>query len=236
VILLAGALLLAVERFYGIDGYVGDGTELAAAWLGISTVVLGIAILVSALRGRSSGLLGFFAIVGLLFGMAYITVVGSEGPDWADDATVSGREIEELVSEPHNPDATTLTEGTVAVQTIREAEDGFYVQWGDPTIDLSELNLSKVEPGDPVVVPIQLGAGQTVVIVPEDVAVEANAYVAAGSVQWNVDDQDRSASGVSSANYFASDEVYDGGAVLRLQIEAGAGEIIVSESRGGNTP
>jgi len=234
VILLAGALLLAVERFYGLpyDSYTGPGT----IWLGISTVVLGVAILVSGLRGRSSGWLGFFAIVALLLGAGYITVVGSDAGDWAEDATVTGREIEALVSEPNNPDATTITEGTVAVQTIREAEDGFYVQWGDPTIDLSELDLSKVEPGDPVEVPIQLGAGQTVVIVPQDVAVEANAYVAAGSVQWNVDDQDRSATGVGSVNYFESDEVYDGGAVLSLDIQAGAGEVIVSESRGGNTP
>jgi hypothetical protein len=149
---------------------------------------------------------------------------------------VSGGEIEALVNEPNNPEAATITEGTVTVQTIREAEDGFYVRWGDPVIDLSELNLAQVEPGDPVVVPIQLGAGQTVVMVPQDVAVEANAYVAAGVVQWNVDDQDRASTGVGSDNYFASDEVGDDGAVLTLDIEAGAGEVIVSESNGGSTP
>lgn len=235
VILLAGALLLAAERVGAAD-FLPDGDEILAAWLGIATVVLGIAILVSGLRGRTSGVLGFFAIVSLFFGLAYIALVGSEGRDWAVDATVNSREIEALVTEPNNPDAATLTEGTVTVQTIREAEDGFYVRWGDPVIDLSELNLSQVEPGDPVVVPIQLGAGQTVVMVPQDVAVEANAYVAAGAVQWNVDDQDRAASGVGSDNYFASDEVGDDGAVLSLDIEAGAGEVIVSESNGGSTP
>jgi phage shock protein PspC (stress-responsive transcriptional regulator) len=229
-ILLAGALLLAVDRFYGLplDSYY---TGLGTIWLGISTVVLGVAILVSGLRGRSSGWLGFFAIVALLFGAGYITVAGSDARDWAEDVTVSGREIEALVNESNNPDAATITEGTITVQTIREAEDGFYVQWGDPTIDLSELNLSKVEPGDPVVVPIQLGAGQTVVLVPEDVAVEAAAYVAAGSVQWNVDDQDRSTTSVGSDHYFESDEVGDDGAVLSLDIEAGAGEVIVSETK-----
>jgi phage shock protein PspC (stress-responsive transcriptional regulator) len=235
VILLAGALLLASERFYGLQ-YQLTGIGPGTVWLGVATVVLGIAILVSGLRGRTSGVLGFFAIVALLFGMAYIAVVGSDGRDWAEDAVVRGGEIEALVNEPNNPDAATITEGTIAVQTIREAENGFYVRWGDPTIDLTELNLSKVEPGDPVVVPIQLGAGQTVVLVPEDVAVEANAYVAAGVVQWSVDDQDRSASGVSSDNYFASDEVGDDGAVLSLDIEAGAGEVIVSESTGGSRP
>lgn len=229
VILLAGALLLAAERV-GATGFLPSGAELAAAWLGVATVVLGIAILVSGLRGRTSGLLGFFAIVALFFGLVYMTVFGAHGQDWVEEATVSGSEIESLVNESNNPDAATLTEGTVTVQTIREAEDGFYVRWGEPTIDLTELNLSEVEPGDPVVVPIQLGAGQTVVTVPQDVAVEANAYVVAGVVEWNVDDQGRAASGVGSDSYFASDEVGDDGAVLTLDIEAGAGEVIVNES------
>lgn len=228
VILLVGALLLGLQRMNASGLPDGIG-ELGSVWLGIGTVTLGIAILVSAMRGRTSGVLGFFAIVAMLFGAAYVTVADAVGPRWVDDAMSSSREIEGYVSGSNNPDAATITEGTVIMQTVREAENGFYVQWGDPVIDLTELDLSKVEPGDPVVVPIQLGAGQTVVMVPQDVAVEANAYVAAGSVQWNVDDQDRSVSGVSSDTYFASDEVGDDGAVLTLDIEAGAGEVIVSE-------
>ncbi len=229
VIMLAGALLLAAHRLNS-GSYLPDGVEFMAAWLGIGTVVLGVAILVSGLRGRTSGVLGFFAIVALLFGFGYVAVAESVDPRWVDDAVVSGREIEGLVTDNNNPGAATITEGTITVETIREAENGFYVRWGDPTIDLSQLNLSKIEPGEPVVVPIQLGAGAAVVIVPEDVPVEANASVAAGTVQWNVDDQDRSASGVGSDDYFASDEVGDDGAVLSLQIEAGAGEVVVSES------
>lgn len=230
VILLVGALLLAADRT-GATAVLGDGAALAAAWLGGSTVVLGIAILTSALRGRTSGVLGFLAIIALLFGLGYITVAGSAGPDWADDATVNGREIGSFVAGPDNPRAATLTEGTVTVQTVREAEDGFYVRWGDPTIDLTGLDLSRTEPGAPVVVPVQLGAGATTVIVPDGVAVEANAYVAAGTVRWDVDDQHRAASGVDSTTYFASDEVGDDGAVLSLEIEAGAGEVVVSESK-----
>jgi phage shock protein PspC (stress-responsive transcriptional regulator) len=230
VILLAGALLLAAHRLGGGSYLLEEGGQVLAAWLGIGTVALGVAILVSGLRGRTSGVLGFFAIIALLFGVGYVAIAGTMTQDWADDAVVSGREIEGIISENDNPDAATITEGTINVQTVREAENGFYVQWGEPTIDLSELDLSRVEPGDPVVVPIQLGAGRTVVLVPQDAAVEANAYVAAGVVQWNVDEQDRSASGVGSDNYFASDEVGDEGAVLSLDIEAGAGEIVVSES------
>lgn len=228
VILLAGALLLGLQRM-GTSSLPDGLGELGSVWLGIGTVTLGIAILVSAMRGRTSGVLGFFAIVAMLFGVAYVAVADAVGPRWVDDAMSSSREIEGYVSGPNDPDAATITEGTVMVQTVREAENGFYVQWGEPTIDLSELDLSKVEAGDPVVVPIQLGAGQTTVLVPEDVAVEANAYVAAGHVQWNVDEHDRAASGVGSDTYFASDEVGEDGAVLTLDIEAGAGEVIVSE-------
>ena len=230
VILLAGALLLAAERLNGLPWDL-SGVGPLAVWLGLGTVTLGVAILVSALRGRTSGVLGFFAIIALLLGLGYVGIAGATNERWVDDAVTSGRDIETLVNEPNDPNAATLTEGTVTAQTLREAENGFYVRWGDPVIDLSELDLTDVEPGDPVVVPVQLGAGQTVVLVPEDVAVEANAYVAAGSVQWNVDDQDRAASGVGSTNYFASDEVGDDGAVLTLDIEAGAGEVIVSETK-----
>lgn len=228
VILLAGALLLGLQRM-DASGLPDGLGELGSVWLGIGTVTLGIAILVSAMRGRTSGVLGFFAIVAMLFGVAYVAVADAVGPRWVDDAMTSSREIEGYVSGPNDPDAATITEGTVMVQTVREAENGFYVQWGEPTIDLTELDLSKVEPGDPVVVPIQLGAGQTTVNVPADIAVDANAYVAAGHIQWNVDDHDRAASGVGSDTYFSSDEVGDEGAVLTLDIEAGAGEVIVSE-------
>lgn len=228
VILLAGALLLGLQRM-DVSGLPDGIGELGSVWLGLGTVTLGIAILVSAMRGRTSGVLGFFAIVAMLFGVAYVAVADAVGPRWVDDAMSSSREIEGYVSGPNNPDAATITEGTVMVQTVQEAENGFYVQWGDPTIDLTELDLSEVEPGDPVVVPIQLGAGQTVVNVPTDIAVDANAYVAAGHVQWNVDEHDRAASGVGSDTYFASDEVGEDGAVLTLDIEAGAGEVIVSE-------
>jgi phage shock protein PspC (stress-responsive transcriptional regulator) len=227
-ILLAGALLLGLQRV-GASGLPDGIGELGSVWLGLGTVTLGIAILVSAMRGRTSGVLGFFAIVAMLFGVAYVAVADAVGPRWVDDAMSSSREIEGYVSGPNDPDAATITEGTVMVQTVQEAENGFYVQWGEPTIDLSELDLSGVEPGDPVVVPIQLGAGQTTVNVPADIAVDANAYVAAGHVQWNVDEHDRAASGVGSDTYFASDEVGEDGAVLTLDIEAGAGEVIVSE-------
>jgi hypothetical protein len=230
VILLIGALLLGLHRL-NASGLPDDAAHVAAVWLGVGTVTLGIAILVSAMRGRSSGILGFFSIVAMLFGFTYVMVAGAVGPYWADNAISSGRAIESSISGPNDPDATTITEGTVTVQTVREAENGFYVQWGDPVIDLTELDLAEVDPGAPVVVPIQLGAGQTVVVVPRDVAVEADAYIAAGIVEWRVDDQDRAASGMGSTTYFASDEVGEDGAVLSLQIEAGAGEIIVSETK-----
>ncbi|MCP2264865.1 phage shock protein C (PspC) family protein [Promicromonospora thailandica] len=233
-ILLGGALLLAAERV-GATSFATDGFGLGMVWVGASTVVVGIAIVVSALRGRTSGVLGFLGILALLFGLTYITFFGSSASYLTDEAVVTGRQIEDIMSEPENPDAATLTEGTVTVQTIREAENGFYVRWGDPVIDLSELDLSDVEPGESVLVPIELGAGQAVVVVPADVPVDANAYIGAGNVRWTLDEQDRATSGVGSSAYFASDEVGDDGAVLSLDIRAGAGEVIVSEIERGST-
>jgi len=230
-VLLTGAALLAMGR-WNLGGLFGGDDTLGAIWLGGSTVIIGTAIVVSALRGRSSGWLGFFAIVALIFGLGYITVATAGASWWADEAVGTGRQIEDIVTEPSNPRAETLTEGIVTVTSVDQAENGFYVRWGAPQIDLSQLDLADVEPGDPVVVPIELGAGQTVVTVPADVAVEADASVAAGNVRWTVDDQDRSASGVGQDMYFASDEVGADGAVLSLDIRAGAGEVIVIEDEG----
>src|SRR5690606_31137091 len=230
-VLLTGAALLAMGR-RNLGGLFGGDDTLGARWLGGSAVIIGTAIVVSALRGRSSGWLGFFAIVALIFGLGYITVATAGASWWADEAVGTGRQIEDIVTEPSNPRAETLTEGIVTVTSVDQAENGFYVRWGAPQIDLSQLDLADVEPGDPVVVPIELGAGQTVVTVPADVAVEADASVAAGNVRWTVDDQDRSASGVGQDMYFASDEVGADGAVLSLDIRAGAGEVIVIEDEG----
>lgn len=227
--LLLGALLMIAHRTDQLPqldspvGYLG-------AWAGLSTVALGVAILVSALRGRSSGLLGFFAILALLVGIPYMAFAGPATDYWLDETTTSTQRVEELMTGPHDENAMSITEGTVAVETIREAEKGFFVRWGEPTIDLSELDLSRVDAGDPVVVPIQLGAGRTEVIVPKDVAVDASTEVAAGNILWDVDNQQHSTSGVGSSDYFASDEVGDDGAVLTLQIEAGAGEVVISET------
>lgn len=203
--LLAGAVLLLADR-------AGDlPTPFWPTWLGVALGIVGLGIVVSGLRGRSSGTLGFFAIVGLVIALPVATTDDPGGFVRFEDGTV-------------------LTEGRTVVRSVEQAQDGFAVRWGDPVIDLSELDLPPAS-DDPVVVPISLGAGQTTVVVPEDAAVEAHVRVGAGTARWEVDGRSSAVSGVlSGTQELRSAEVGpDGEAQLLLDVRVGAGQIIITE-------
>lgn len=214
-ILLAGAVLLLQDRTGGLFG-----TELPfwPTWLGVSVVLLGLGIVVAGLRGRTGGGLTAWAIVALVIGTPWL-VWDQEGDDFA-----------EMVP-PAVPGAQLITEGTISVSSISEAEDGFEIRFGDPTIDLTDLDLSGVTSGDPVVVPITLEVGEATIVVPEDVAVETDVEVGAGTVRWEVDDEAREIDAFGARPiHLESDEVTDAGAVLRVTVQAGAGDITIEEN------
>ncbi|RPF22781.1 PspC domain-containing protein [Myceligenerans xiligouense] len=235
-ILLTGALLLLDDLVLGrvvprlsTDGDMG----IWGAWVGISLVIVGVAIVVAGLRGRSSGGLGALAIVGLILGVPTLGWLQADVSARIDD----GREIFGEVLDfdgrvdGYEPGAP-ISEGTFAPSQIAEAEHGYSVSWGEPTIDLTDLDLSEVDPGDPVEVPIAIGAGAATLFVPEDAAVEVEGLISAGELQWYVDGDDRTYSGVNNQRVaIASDEVGDDGAELRVLVEIAAGELIIEEEQ-----
>ncbi|WP_425954970.1 PspC domain-containing protein [Xylanimonas sp. McL0601] len=225
-LLIAGALMLAQERSgLSLPWPFGSGYDPVLAWIGISLVIIGAAIVVSGIRGRSSGWLGFFAIVGLVVALPWSIST-------ADAGFPSARISRDLGGTWHGVGANGIdvSQGTVAPRSVAEAERGFRAQFGDPTIDLSSLDLAGATTDDPVVVPIQLTAGDLTVLVPRDAAVEADVRLLAGQLVWQVDPETRTLTRVgSSITHLSSDEASEHGATLRLLVSAGAGNVTVTE-------
>ncbi|GAA1973958.1 hypothetical protein GCM10009718_07380 [Isoptericola halotolerans] len=213
--LLAGAALLAAEIVLGVD------VAVWPTWVGIAVVVLGAGIVVGGLRGLRGGWLTAFAWGGILTAAITWPFAAENDPwpwDEAQITTMSG---------------TVISQGTVTPRSIGAAEDGVRVQFGDARVDLTELDLSDVTPGDPVVVPVDMTAGRTVVEIPADTAVEIVADLNAGNLVVDIDGDRTVTSGFSGGpSAYQTDEVAElGGAVLRLDVDARAGEIVIEEER-----
>ncbi|OLT53473.1 LiaF domain-containing protein [Cellulosimicrobium sp. CUA-896] len=207
--LLLGALLLVVDR-------TGDlPWPVFLTWAGASVVLAGLAIVVSGLRGRTSGGLGWLAVLAL--------VVAVPAASWHDEPP--GFVVDDSTR--------TVSDGTYRVTDPDVASEGFGVRWGDPTIDLSALDLSDATAADPVEVPVQLGAGDVTVVVPDGVPVRAEVQVWAGSARWEVDGERREISGVSSRPVTFTNDEADAGEdpQLVLLVDVGAGQAIIEEDR-----
>lgn len=197
---IAGALI--AQR----TGWHDQATAGTAAALIV--VILGVAIIVTGLRGRRSGVLGFLAIVSMIVALP-IAVTTRDGLNpWLVDR--SGVHVE-------------TTQGTTLVTDRATAEDGYRVAFGDATLDLTAVPMKADER---LTVPVDISAGNLVVLVPKDAAVAAEADIGAGQVTWKVDGADSSASGLGRRDDFGvpADE-----AELLLQIHVGAGNVTVEE-------
>ena len=197
--LLTFAGLLAAER---ADRY--DGPVLLTT-LGVTAVLAGAGVVVAGLRGRSSGSLGFLAIVALLVSLPAGAV---EHRSWTwDEAGV------------HRPGA------PVVVTSRAAAQDGLRFGAGEATLDLTDVPLTD----DLLVVPISVGAGRLDVVVPADAAVEATARIGLGSATWDVDGQYESTSGIGiGGTTFRDDASRAGSAQLSLDVSVGAGEVTIT--------
>jgi phage shock protein PspC (stress-responsive transcriptional regulator) len=206
--LLALAALLVVDR----EGELGQPVLLTA--IGIGVVLAGLGIVVSGLRGRSSGVLGFLAIVGLVLAVPAAVVPQFDGRfDFTD-------------GDPFDDGFTVSNGDTWTPTTAAEARGGISGGFGDLDVDLTEVPLD----GSAVEVPISMNAGDLRVVVPDDAAVTGDITLAAGEVTWAVDGVTRVARiAGSGAENFASEEAEDGAVDLAIRITAGAGEVRVVE-------
>ena len=197
------AVLLIAQR----QGYLDWPVALTAG--GIAIVLAGVGIMIAGLRGRSSGTLGFLAIVGIVIAVPAALFVPVTWSSSSDNVQV------------------VASDGAWTPTTAAQAREGISVGVGDLNVDLTSLPFDS----SAINVPISLGAGNLTVTVPADTAITANVSLSAGDIRWEVD-RTRQVSGISGTQSydFQSTEVTKGASPdLELQIETGAGQVRVVE-------
>lgn len=205
--LLGWAGILVAERT-GVD----DGPVLLTA-LGLGVVLAGLGIMVAGLRGRRSGVLGFLAIVGLALASPMAAARGGvDGWTWQ-----GGRAVAD-------------TGSVVVLSDATAARRGVSTGLGDLTIDLSGLGAGDLSADERTVVPISVGAGDLVVLLPDDadVSVRVDVRAGAGTIRWDVDGDRQSIDGVGLQHTF---ERAAGAHRLVLDVSVGVGDIRLEEAR-----
>jgi hypothetical protein len=135
------------------------GSGNAIVWAS-GAAVIGLGILIAGLRGKTAGILSFFAVAALITGAIYNTV--------------------------GNGDRVRFTEVSWTPVSIQQAGQGFNVTAGRGTLDLTELNVTLPLTSD-VVVPLDVTASNVTVIIPSDVPVEVRADMTMGNIQEGAD-------------------------------------------------
>jgi phage shock protein PspC (stress-responsive transcriptional regulator) len=153
----AGLALLVGGGIKALDvaNVIDLGTSSNAVVWASAAVVLGLGILVAGLRGRTSGILGFFAAVALIVGG--ILNVLPDGDRFR----------------PQNADWSPVS--------IEQAQGGFDITAGTGTVDLSRVALDPPL-GTDLVVPIDATASNLTVIIPDTVPVEVRADMTMGNL------------------------------------------------------
>lgn len=198
--LLTLAGLMYTER-------VGDfsGPVLATA-VAVGVVLCGLGIVVAGLRGRTSGGLSGLAILGIVLAGPVLALTGSS---WTWNRTASA--VGDVVETP---------------RAIEVAEDGFSVGAGQARIDLTELPFDQAD--GPVEVPISVGAGDVVLLLPDDVDYRADLHVVAGEILVEAEGVRRN--GVGRSTTLESPAVAQGADPdLYVEVTVGAGQIRVVE-------
>jgi phage shock protein PspC (stress-responsive transcriptional regulator) len=149
--LLIGGGLKALDAGHLINL---GGSANAIVWAS-AAAVLGVGILVAGLRGRTSGILGFFAIVALVIGGIF-NVVG-------------------------NGDRARFQQVDWSPASVEEARQGFDVTAVRGTIDLTALGRTAPLSSD-VVVPLDITASNVTVVIPGSVPVDIKADMTLGNI------------------------------------------------------
>lgn len=196
--LLALAVLMYLER----DGRFDGPVFLTAGAVGI--LLAGLAVVVSGLRGRTSGALGWLAVVGVLVVGPGLAIADHEW-GWYGSSTGVG-------DLDHTP------------TTVAQAERGYSIGAGEARVDLTELPLGD----EPVEVPISVGAGDVTVLVPDGSDYAADVRIFAGEIRWLDDTFSRA--GAGDTIELESPAVERGAdPQIVLDISVGAGTVTVEE-------
>lgn len=147
VAVFVGLALLVGGTLKGLDAarVIDLGGASTAVILASGAAVLGLGILIAGLRGRTSGFLGFLAVVSLIIGAFFTIAPRAEGLHFQNqDWTPAG---------------------------VEQARQGFDLTGGKGTVDLSGLG-GGAPLTSRVVVPVDVTAGNLTLIIPENIPVE----------------------------------------------------------------
>jgi phage shock protein PspC (stress-responsive transcriptional regulator) len=169
--LLVGGGIKALDAANVID--LGDAGN-ALVWA-FGAAILGLGILLAGLRGRTSGILGFFAVVALLIGAIFSVV-------------------------PHG-DRFRFQNADWTPASIQQAQDGYEITGGAGTVDLTKLTLTPPL-GSDVVVPIDATASNLTVVIPATVPVHVQADMTMGTLHDG--DQDHGGMTTQQSDYNTS--------------------------------
>ena len=161
----AGVALLVGGTLKALDA--GNIIELGhsantVVWA-TGAAVLGLGILIAGLRGRTSGFLGFLAVVALIIGGIFNVV-------------------------PRNGDRFTFHDVNWAPLSIEQARQGVDVTGGKGTVNLDDLALTPPLTTE-IVVPVDATFSNVTVIIPDDVPVEVRADMTFGNLNEHGSDR-----------------------------------------------
>lgn len=178
--------------------------------LGAAAVIFGAGIVVAGLMGRSSGVLGFVAVVALLVA-APVAATSDVELRWSQIDRWDG-----IGQSHHTP------------RTVSETAGGYAVGLGELRIDLTEL---EVPAGEVVDLVLHSGIGNVELILPADDAARVAVGVGAGQADWDLDGADSSISGLGLRRTITNTAAADGeDLVFDVTVNIGVGNIeIVQE-------
>ncbi len=182
---------------WAIEGGLDMSARLAAATA--AALVLGLVTIALGVAGRADGTVGFLEFIAAVaaVGMALIPASANVRAGDHDWTTTS----------------------------VRDAEDGYVLLFGDGTVDLTGLDLDAAT-HERVVVPVKMGFGSMRVIVPEDVPVTVRSQVVVGDAVagsglprgWTASG---TRTGIGASTTAKSSGSVDSGLVVELQGLAG---------------
>lgn len=202
ILVLAGLLLFRRAGLF-------DG-PLALTALGATSVIFGLGIIVAGLRGRSSGVLGFIAVMSILLSFPAALAADVHLGSWR--AVDNWKGLGSTTFTPTEPS---------------ELEGGFAVGLGDLVVDLSGLELTE---GEPVDLTVQVGTGSAELRLPEDESVRVDVSIGAGEVRWDLEGSEGTSSGAGvqrtvTNSLYSADEDPD----ITVYVNVGLGDIDITQ-------
>ncbi|MDR2703975.1 MAG: cell wall-active antibiotics response protein [Cellulomonadaceae bacterium] len=182
-LLTAAAFFLT--RTFGALHFAAAGYQwnIPLALLGAALVLLGVVSVGAGVRGRNSGFLGLIGVLGLIAGLiSFTTINGQRLLDGELDSVTVGSMLSSADWPTHESQRVINQGETVTPDSIQSAADGFRIQFGEGTIDLTDIDWQN----NSAVIPLSASAGNLTVVVPPGVDVTANVRMMAGTVNWEV--------------------------------------------------